>query len=577
MKEANYQIDLLTALNQKLMKDEKMYRLICEKSENAFIYYNYREKQTVNVGNWSHFFDFKQEEFKSISQIIEMVEEEYSVEVYECLTLENTHKEKETIALQFKNKSIWIELETNVIYDSEKNPIEKVCCFKDITKFKTQNDELSYLAYYDSITGLLNRNSFVNKLNGMIAKAKENHAIVSVLFIDIDDFRKINDGMGILTGDEVVQIFGQQLKDLNSDHIIVSHFNSDIFCIAIYDPIGNKNVENIIDAIKQKLSKPFRLSNDAEINLTVCIGIAEYPEASDSALELINCAEIVMFKAKHKGKNLVQYFDAPIINEFIQNVEIERKMEKALKNENFFMYYQPQYDTNTGKLRGVEALIRWKDDDGRLISPNKFIPLAEKNGIILPLGEWIIDKSVSDFAKWIKKHGDNNFILSINISALQFKSKNFVSYLINVINKYGISPYSIELEITESVFIDDMQDIVNKMNVLREMGIRFSMDDFGTGFSSLSYLRRLPIDTLKIDKSFIDTVVTDGPTRTIAESIIELGKKLGFDTIAEGVEEEVQYSLLKNIGCESIQGFYFGKPMGFDEIDDLLIKEQKRR
>ena len=573
MSETNYQVDLLAAMNQKLKKDENMFRLICDKSDNAFIYYNYEEKRSVNVGNWSHFFDFKQEEFKSISQIIENVNEEFAVEVSECLTLENTQKEKNTVYFRLKNKTIWVELETNVIYDESKNPIEKVFCFKDITKFKTQNDELSYLAYYDSISGLLNRNSFVNKLNGMISKAKDKRAIVSVLFIDIDEFRKINDGLGILAGDEVVQLFGQELKDFISDNVIASHFNSDIFCIAIYDPFGINSVENIINAIKDKLSKPIRLSNDAEINITVSIGIAEYPEASESALELINCAEIVMFKAKHKGKNLVQYFDAPIINEFIQNVRIERKLEKALKNQKFFMYYQPQYDTNTSKLRGVEALIRWKDDDGNLISPNTFIPLAEKNGIILPLGEWIIEESISDYAKWYKKHEMNRIILSINISALQFKSKSFVDYLISVIHKYNIPPNLIELEITESVFIDDMQDIVNKMNVLREMGIRFSMDDFGTGFSSLSYLRRLPIDTLKIDKSFIDTLVTDGPTRTIAESIIELGKKLGFDTIAEGVEEEVQYCLLKNIGCENIQGFYLGRPMGFDAIDELLLKE----
>ena len=573
MSETNYQVDLLAAMNQKLKKDENMFRLICDKSDNAFIYYNYEEKRSVNVGNWSHFFDFKQEEFKSISQIIENVNDEFTFEVSECLTLENTQKEKSTVYFRLKNKTIWVELETNVIYDEAKNPIEKVFCFKDITKFKTQNDELSYLAYYDSISGLLNRNSFVIKLNGMISKAKDKRAIVSVLFIDIDEFRKINDGLGILAGDEVVQLFGQELKDFICDNVIASHFNSDIFCIAIYDPIGINSVEHIINAIKEKLSKPIRLSNDAEINITVSIGIAEYPEASESALELINCAEIVMFKAKHKGKNLVQYFDAPIINEFIQNVRIERKLEKALKNQKFFMYYQPQYDTNTSKLRGVEALIRWKDDDGNLISPNTFIPLAEKNGIILPLGEWIIEESISDYAKWYKKHEMNRIILSINISALQFKSKSFVDYLISVIHKYNIPPNLIELEITESVFIDDMQDIVNKMNVLREMGIRFSMDDFGIGFSSLSYLRRLPIDTLKIDKSFIDTLVTDGPTRTIAESIIELGKKLGFDTIAEGVEEEVQYCLLKNIGCENIQGFYLGRPMGFDAIDELLLKE----
>ena len=574
MNETNYQINLLTAMNTKLLRNENMLRLICEKSDNAFIYYSYAEKKDYIFGNWSHFFEFNKEEFRYISQIMECVEEEYSAEVYECLSLEKRQKEKDSVEFKLKNKNIWVELEVNVVYEKEK-PLEKIFCLKDITKYKIQNDELSYLAYYDFLTGLLNRNYFVTKLTEMLERAKKNSVVVSVMFIDIDDFRKINDGMGIIVGDEVVQILGQYLKELICEDILISHFNSDIFCISIYDPCGAKSIDHILDIVRSKLNEPMRLSNAAEFNITVSIGIAEYPEASQTALELINCAEIVMFKAKHKGKNQVQYFDAPIIQEFIDNISIERKLEKALKNQNFFMFYQPQYDTNTNKLRGVEALIRWRDDDGSLISPNTFIPLAEKNGAILPLGDWIIEESISDFAKWHRKYHLESIILSINISALQFKNKNFVNNLIHIIDKYEVPPQLIELEITESVFIDDMQDIVNKMNVLREMGIRFSMDDFGTGFSSLAYLRRLPIDTLKIDKSFIDTVVTDGPTRTIAESIIELGKKLGFDTIAEGVEEEVQYCLLKNIGCENIQGFYFGKPMDFESIDDLLKKEEK--
>ncbi len=572
MDETNYQINLLTAMNTKLIKDENMFRLICDKSENAIIYYNYAENKNYVYGNWSHFFDIDREDFKINSQFMDMIEEEFNVEVYECLYLEKRGLDKDTVEFKLKDKNMWVEMEANVVYENKK-PVEKVVYLKNITKYKLQNDELSYMAYYDSLTGLLNRNYFVKELSEMIERASVNGVLVSVLFIDIDDFRKINDGMGIIVGDEIVQQFGQIMKELDAKEVLVSHFNSDIFCIAIYDPCGNKSVSHILEQIKQKLYNPFRLSNGSEISITVSIGIAEYPEASKTALELINCAEIVMFKAKHKGKNLVQYFDEPIIEEFITNVKIERKLEKALKNQNFFLCYQPQYDTSTGKLRGVEALVRWKDDEGNLISPNTFIPIAEKNGSILPLGEWIIEKSISDFSRWYRKHKFDDIILSINISAIQFKSKNFVKQLVKLIQQYEIPAKLIELEITESVFIDDIQDIVAKMNVLREMGIRFSMDDFGTGFSSLSYLRTLPIDTLKIDKSFIDTVVTDEPTRTIAESIISLGKKLGFDTIAEGVEEEVQYCLLKNIGCENIQGFYLGKPMNDDSIDELIEKE----
>lgn len=567
--DSNYQIGLLNAMNSKLLKDESVFRLLIQKSGDAFSYFNFAEKRTESFGNWEHFFGITAEQYVSISQIMDLVEERYTAELYECLMLERRGKEKQIIEFRLNDKDMWIELETTVVYDSDKHPLEKIFLFRDITKFRMMHDELSYMAYYDTLTGLLNRNYFVKCLEEMLGRAKADHCVVSCLFFDIDEFRRINDGMGILIGDEVVQRFGKVLRDFVSDNVLVAHFNGDIFCIAIYDPVGVRTVDSVIGMIKQKLQTPFVLSNGAEVSITVSIGVAEYPEASTDAMELINLSEIVMFKAKHRGKNNVQFFDQPIIEEFIENVEMEQKMEKAIKANRFFMCYQPQYDTNTQTLRGIEALVRWKDENGSVISPGKFIPLAEKNGTILQLGEFIIERSLSDFSNLVEKYGQKDIILSINISALQFKSKNFVNYLIATIKKYSVPPTSIELEITESVFIDDMEDIVNKMNILRDFGIRFSMDDFGTGFSSLSYLRSLPIDTLKIDKSFVDTVVTDGPTRTIAEAIIELSKKLGFDTIAEGVEEEVQYSLLKNIGCENIQGFYFGKPMDVEDIDTL--------
>lgn len=565
----NFDLGLLNAMNNRLLKDEGIYRLLIDKSGEAFAYYSFADRRTECLGDWEHFFGFSANEYISISQIMDLVDSSYTAELYECLMLERRGKEKETIEFRLEGKDLWIELETTVIYDGNKNPLTRMYSFRDVTKYRVLNDELSYMAYYDSLTGLLNRNYFVKCLEEMIDKAKSNDCIVSVLFLDIDDFRRINDSMGLIVGDEVMQKLGMVLRDYVSDNVRVSHFNGDIFCIAIYDPVGVRSVDNVIKTLKKKLETPFNLSNGAETTITLSIGIAEFPESSKEAMELINLAEIVMFKAKHRGKNNVQYFDAPIIQEFIYNIELEHKMEKALKAGNFFMCYQPQYDADGVHLRGIEALVRWRDEDGRIISPGSFIPVAEKNGTILQLGEFVIEQSLADYSRLIEKYGQKDVILSINISAIQFKSKNFVNFLMNTIKKYNVPPTQIELEITESVFIDDMEDIVAKMNVLREIGIRFSMDDFGTGFSSLSYLRSLPIDTLKIDKSFVDTVVTDGPTRTIAEAIIDLSKKLGFDTIAEGVEEEVQYSLLKNIGCENIQGFYFGKPMEMEDIDKL--------
>ena len=569
IRDDSYQLGLLNALNSKLEKEAGMLRNILNISQNAYLYFDYNDKKTYALGNWEHFFDVDREAVNSFASINSEIEDEDLDKVFECTNPEKDDKNSSEAVIRLKN-SIICKMESCISFKDKKYPVFKLLKFTDITRLISQNEDLKYMAYYDTLTGLYNRNYFVLTLNEMLSKAKKNTSVVSLLFMDIDDFRKINDGMGLLEGDEVVLNLGSILKDEMSENVIVSHFNSDIFCIAIYDPCGQYSVESVTTRIRNRLKEPIKLTGGKEVSLTVSIGVAEYPESSDDALKLINLAEIVMLKAKHRGKNRIQYYDAPIIDEFIGNLEIEKELESALKQNQFVMYFQPQYDVSSRKLRGAEALIRMKDEDGNIISPETFIPIAEHNGSILLIGDWIIEECISDFAKWSKKHNMRDFLLSINVSSLQFKNKNFVKYLIGVINKYNVAPENIELEITESVFIDNMEVIIKKMKELREFGIRFSMDDFGTGFSSLSYLRELPIDTLKIDKSFIDDIVTDVSTRTIAESIIELSKKLGFDTIAEGVEEEVQYSLLKNMGCENIQGFYFGRPMVFEDMDRLL-------
>ncbi len=243
-----------------------------------------------------------------------------------------------------------------------------------------------------------------------------------------------------------------------------------------------------------------------------------------------------------------------------------------MSQKQFSLFYQPQYDVESGRLRGVEALIRWKDENGKLISPAEFIPIAEKNGSIVSIGAWVVEEALRTYAEWRDKFGVH-LIMSINISAIQYKRKDFVSNVISLMEKYEIESKEIEFEITESVLIDDFAEVIEKMNLLREYGIRVSLDDFGTGFSSLSYLKGLPIDTLKIDKSFIDTVITDDSTRIITESIVSMVKKLGFETVAEGVETEAQYEYLRDIHCDNIQGFYLGKPMQKDEVEQILTSQ----
>ena len=572
MEELRYQVDLLSALNQKLTSEEKMLRLICETSSSAFLYVNFEENIVKTLANWDYFFPGVEiKDTKDIAKLYAEVEDKYVLPLRELLFLEKTELQSDSGIIKLKEGKTWVECEVSIIYNEGNFPTDKIVRFKNVSKFQNQNDELTYMAYYDVLTGLYNRNYFVRLLADFVRKAEEKNTIVSVMFVDIDDFRKINDGLGIIVGDEVVQQFGQFLSEFKSDYVVVSHFNADIYCIAIYDPCGNRSVEYIYESIQERISSPFLLSTGQEIGISVSVGVAEYPEAAKSTLELINCAEIVMFRAKGLGKNAIQYFNAPILNDFLQNVSIENKLKEAVFCQNFTLNFQPQYHIEGKKLRGVEALIRWKDSDGKMISPAVFIPIAEKNGTIVPIGCWVIEESIKNYAAWKKKYSVD-MILSLNISAIQYKRHEFIDNLMSIIRKYDVNPNDIELEITESVLIDNFIEMTEKLHVLREYGLRISLDDFGTGYSSLSYLKGLPIDTLKIDKSFVDTMLTDKNARIIMDSIVYMVKKLGFETIAEGVETQEQFDYLKSIECDCIQGYLLGKPLPGDELEKLLMK-----
>ena len=554
---------------KELSNDEKMFQMIYDMSDSAFLYYNFGEKTVKTVGSWNKFFDTGLRTSEELKKIGHCVEEEYAPQFEEFLFPEKKGIRKGDMTVRLRDGKTWLECEAVVIYDKKGRPKDKVLRFEDITKFKRQHEELIYLAYYDMLTGLYNRNYFVQLLGKFLRKAEKEEKKVGVMFVDIDDFHRINDGLGIVVGDEVVQQYGQYLSSFGGKDVIVSHFNSDIYCLAIYDSHGTEEVEQIYRAMGKRLEKPFILSGGQEIFITAGIGVASYPEAAKNALELINCAEIVMLKGKARGKGSIQYFDTAILKDFLQDIDIENKLKDAVFHQNFTIAFQPQYQANNKKLRGVEALIRWKDKEGNMISPSVFIPIAEKNGTIISIGSWVMEESVRIFSGWKKKY-QASLILALNISAIQYKRRDFVDSLRQVLEKYEVSPSEVELEITESILIDDLEEVKNKLLALKEYGFKISLDDFGTGYSSLSYLKGLPIDTLKIDKSFIDTVISDNNTKIITESIIYMVKRLGYETVAEGVETKEQFEYLKSIECDSIQGYFLGRPMPPDQVEMLL-------
>ena len=566
-----YQVDMLSALNKTYTANEKIYDLILNSFKRTFIYYNPNTSTLNTYGNWDEYFDFKLTEYSDLTRTLELICEEDRENVRNLFYLEKEHKDDEVYVAKLVDNKTFVEIQSVIHYDETGAVSEKLISFYDVTKRQNLKNELSFMAYYDSVTGLYNRNYFIQKLKDYLDRAEKRRTIVSVLMIDIDDFHKINDGMGIIYGDEVVQDFGIFLRELLNDKIIGSRFDGDIYALAIYDPAGQTRVDSICDIIKERTSKPFKLTNGSEVSFTVSIGVSEYPEGGTGALELINGAEIVMLKAKEAGKDTIKFFDTTVLNEFKNSIDIENRLKIAVNNMDFYLNFQPQFNSITQTLRGVEALIRWKNPDGKVVSPGLFIPLAEKTGSIIAIGDWVLDTAIRIFTEWKKKY-DYDMILSVNISSIQYKRPDFVTKVMSTVNKYGLDPSKLELEITETVLIDDMKTVFEKMEELRDFGIRISIDDFGTGYSSLQYLKSLPADTLKLDKTFIDSAENDNSTKIIIETMIGMSKKLGFETVAEGVETKEQLDILENMGCDIIQGYYLGKPVSDEEIENLLLR-----
>ena len=570
MTDMQYQLDLLKAMNNKLAESERMYKLIVERASLSFIYYSKEKDQYVSMGSFKKVFGFDITDHGDLERFFSSFDSSKESRVREVFFSENFSRNEESIDTLDSYGKRWFRVICTKLY-SEDELTDKVVKIIDITRDMSRNEELLYMAYFDSLTGIYNRNYFITLLDGFIADAKDNGDKVALITIDIDDFKKVNDGLGMIIGDEYLQQFGSYLKEFQDDRVLVSHLSNDIFALGIYNPYGDYAVDSFINRIRKRLLEPFKMSSGQEVNVSVSFSISEFPDSGDAALTLINCGDIAMFRAKTLGNNQIVYFDAKMLEDFMSNVNLENKLSDAVLNNRFEVYFQPQYHSDDQSLRGFEALIRWKDDEKGFIPPSEFIPIAEKNGAIIPIGNYVLDRSIRQYAVWRDMYGVD-FTMSINISAVQYKREDFVDNVINVIKKYGVNPQNIELEITESILIDDFELVSNKLKVLRDFGIKISLDDFGTGYSSLSYLMRMPIDTLKIDKTFVDSVLSDNSTRIILDSILNMSHNMGFESIAEGVESENQYDYLNDKGCNVIQGFLLGKPLPAQEIEKVLEK-----
>ncbi|MBK1672046.1 diguanylate cyclase [Ectothiorhodospira shaposhnikovii] len=459
------------------------------------------------------------------------------------------------------------------------NRRETLCLVRDITQRKEADGEIFRLAYFDGLTGLPNRQHLMQRLEGEIRRAKSSQCQLGVLFLDLDGFKHINDTLGHSTGDVLLQHASQRLRlgvrptdmvsrpALELQGINLARLGGDEFTVIIPDMVHPEDALMVAQRIQELLQRPFVIGG-REMILTASIGIAVYPDDGEDADTLLKHADTAMYHAKYQGRNNTQFYSPAFTQQAMHRLNMEADLRRALEAGEFFLAYQPQLDLTTGRILSVEALIRWTHPSRGLVSPVDFIPLAEDIGLIIPIGEWVLRTACRDAAHW-HAHG-HPLQVAVNLSPVQFRNGALARIIKEILREARLDPRHLELEITESILMDESAMTLQTLGELHALGLKMSLDDFGTGYSSMSYLKRLPLNNLKVDRSFVSGLPHDGESLAIVKAIISLGNNLGFTVTAEGVETLEQAKLLSQHCCHTLQGYFFSSPVSSDEIPALL-------
>jgi diguanylate cyclase (GGDEF)-like protein len=437
-------------------------------------------------------------------------------------------------------------------------------------KSKRAERRVEHLAYYDALTDLPNRKLFFDRLNRSILCVKRNEQSLALMYIDLDSFKNINDTLGHLVGDMLLKAVAERLGEGLRKSTTISRLGGDEFAVIVEDISDHLAVINVADRVIDSLKKPLKLSGH-EVFVSASIGIAVYPNDGEDVNALLKSADMAMYQAKKQGRNNYQFFSAEMNAELEKKVGIEAKLRSALEKDEFTLHYQPQVELGSGLITGVEALIRWHPGGGELIPPADFIPIAEETSLILEIDRWVLHAACEQMRLW----GEAGFVnrrISVNISALHFRRARILETVDTALEETGLKADCLELEITEGVLMEDVEEAVSTLGQLRSRGINIAVDDFGTGYSSLSYLKRFPINRIKIDRSFISGVTTDNDDAAITRTIIAMAQNLNREVIAEGVETKEQLDFLRAEGCNQVQGYYFSKPLPADEFKRLIEK-----
>ena len=458
-------------------------------------------------------------------------------------------------------------------------PDEVLGLVRDISERKRTEEQIRRLAYCDSLTGIPNRQAFLETLERELHRSKLGNKKFAVLFMDLDAFKRINDTLGHNVGDNLLKIVSERLRETIRPSDLVSRgdqsnnlarLGGDEFTILIPDLDRVENALNVAHRVKDAMRRPF-LIDGHEIFVTASIGISLFPEDGDDCDSLLKYADTAMYHAKNCGKNNAKLYSSSLTMQIMSHVKLEVGLRKALKNEELYLLYQPQIDVRSSEIVGVEALVRWRHPERGIISPTEFIPLAEETGLIVPIGEWVLRTACNQAKAW-QRLTQRSIRMAVNLSAKQFKDENLTQIVLSALHDTGLDPKMLELELTEGTLMDDARATMATLEQLRGIGVYLSIDDFGTGYSSMNYLKRFDVRALKIDKSFICGLPQDSENAAITRAIIAMAHGLKMVVVAEGVETDEQLVMLEEYGCDMVQGFYLGHPSPQESITLMLHK-----
>jgi diguanylate cyclase (GGDEF)-like protein/PAS domain S-box-containing protein len=504
-----------------------------------------------------------------------------------CMSALNVALEKgvstgKQFELQLPGGAFWFELSVSRKATGAGQKPHFIVLSRDITERKEAEQRFLRLAYFDTLTGLPNRQSFLERVDREIRRAQLSGRKLGVLFMDLDGFKNINDTMGHSAGDLILQWAADRLHrglrpsdvvsraTTNGSDVELARLGGDEFTAMILEISRPEDALVVAHRILHLMRRPFVL-NGREVMLTTSIGIALYPQDGQDGATLLKHADTAMYHAKDSGRDNCQFYSASLTEQAMQRMELESSLRLALERQEFRLVYQPQLDVATARIKSVEALIRWMHPERGVVAPLDFIPLAEENGLIIPIGQWVLRTACADAARW--QRAGHGVRVAVNLSPMQFRDPNLVRTVLGTLKLTGLAAELLELEITEGAVMEDSDATLATLTALRAAGVQVALDDFGTGYSSMSYLKRMPLNNLKVDRSFVKGLPDDAENFAIVRAILSLAKSLGFSVTAEGVETPEQSQALRNLACDALQGYYFSVPVPAADIPALLTKQ----